>query len=344
LPGVAGDAALGPEPDPQEQPPAPVVQDRRAIIADRIVTEDHSFHALGVEAAVSPAGIVRLVNGKRAPIGRIPGASRASGGHMNSGLNIIELDRYVTHPGTCSYLPDETSMFSYRVILDLSPEAYLDLLSRGWRRFGWQFFRPSCQACSKCRSLRIPVDRFRPSRSQRRTLRRNEGIRMIERTPTITAEHLRLYNAYHADMHGRRGWPIQTISAELYESSFVRGGGGGAREFLYLEGDTLIGVALVDVLPQALSSVYFFHDPRYRARGLGVFSILRQLEFARNRGIPHQYLGYWIAECQSMSYKSQFRPHELLERYPSEDESPLWREPREPDSELPSRVDRSNVG
>jgi arginine-tRNA-protein transferase len=150
------------------------------------------------------------------------------------------------------------------------------------------------------------------------------------RAPTITGQHLALYNAYHSDMHERRGWARQTISADHYESTYVLGGGGCGREFLYLEGDTLIGVALVDVLPQALSSVYFFHDPRYRARGLGVFSILKQLEFARSRGIPHQYLGYWNAECQSLAYKSSFRPHEILQGYPSAEEMPGWNEPRDP--------------
>jgi arginine-tRNA-protein transferase len=222
-------------------------------------------------------------------------------------------------------------MFSHKVIPHLSPEAYQNLLSRGWRRFGWQFFRPACRACTKCRSLRILVDRFRPTRSQRRALRRNDYIRIVVRAPTVSAEHLALYVAYHADMHERRGWASQDISAEQYIESFVQGGGGCAREFLYLEGDTLIGVGLVDVLPQALSSVYFFHDPRYRARGMGVFSLLKELEFAKSKGIPHQYLGYWNAECQSMSYKSQFCPHEILERYPPENESPVWTQAKEPE-------------
>jgi len=243
---------------------------------------------------------------------------------MDSRLQIIELARYVSPPANCSYIPGETARFANMIVPALSPEAYQDLLSRGWRRFGWRFFRPACPACTRCRSLRVPVDRFRPSRSQRRTMRRNSEIRAVVREPTVTSEHLALYNAYHADMHLRRGWPSQALSAELYEDTFVRGGGGCAREFLYLDRDTLIGVALVDVLPQALSSVYFFHDPRLRASGLGVYSILKQLEFASSQGIPHQYLGYWVPECQSMAYKSQFRPYELLEEYPTERESPIW--------------------
>ncbi len=105
---------------------------------------------------------------------------------------------------------------------------------------------------------------------------------------------------------------------------FLIGDGGFAREFLYFDRDRLIGVALADVVSEALSSIYFFHDPEWRSRALGVFSILQQLQFARDHGLRRQYLGYWISECQSMSYKSQYRPHEILQHYPADEEEPTW--------------------
>lgn len=249
---------------------------------------------------------------------------------MNSRLDIVELDRFRTGPSACSYLRAERASFTHRVIPRLSPAAYQELLSRGWRRFGWHFFRPACRSCAKCRSLRILVDHFQPSRSQRRTWGRNADIRMIAQEPTVSAEHLALYNAYHADMRERRGWPGDTISADLYEETFLQGGGGCAREFLFWKDEALIGVALVDLLPEALSSVYFFHDPEYRSRGLGVYSILKQREFAQRHGMRHQYLGYWIAESQSMAYKAQFRPHEILHGSPGDDEAPVWLVPASP--------------
>jgi arginine-tRNA-protein transferase len=246
---------------------------------------------------------------------------------MQDRLEIVELSRFQSPIETCQYLPAENASLSVRVIPDLTPHAYHELLSRGWRRFGWSFFRHACPACSKCRSLRIPVDRFQPSRSQRRVWRRNADLRVIVQTPTMTREHLELFAAYHGDMQRRKGWPDRIESTESYEQSFLHGGGGCSREFLYLDGEQLVGVGLADVVPHALSSVYCYYDPRYRSRGLGVFSVLKQLEFARSQGLSHQYLGYWLADNQSLAYKSQYRPHEILVRNPTDQELPVWNEP-----------------
>jgi len=236
----------------------------------------------------------------------------------------MELARFRTQPYTCPYLPYETASLDYRIAEDMSAEAYHELLRRGWRRFGFDFFRPACPRCLKCRSLRIDVQEFKPSSSQRRNLRRNAEIRVVVQAPTMTADHLRLYDDYHEDMHRRRGWPRQARAEACYQEMFLIGDGGFAREFLYFDRDRLIGVALADVVSEALSSIYFFHDPEWRSRALGVFSILQQLQFARDHGLRRQYLGYWISECQSMSYKSQYRPHEILQRYPADDEEPTW--------------------
>lgn len=243
---------------------------------------------------------------------------------MKSKLEIVEVDRFETGPYRCSYLPQETAELEYRIVSEISPDAYESLLSRGWRRFGHNFFRPACQGCQQCRSLRIIVDEFAPSRSQRRALKANQGIEVVIQPPSITREHLRVYNAYHADMHVRRGWPARGITKREYEETFVAGGGEFAREFLYLDQGRLVGVGLADVLPTSLSSVYFFHDPEWRSQSPGTFSVLQQMAHCRQLGLRHQYLGYWVAACQSMKYKASYRPHELLQRYPDDDEAPVW--------------------
>jgi arginine-tRNA-protein transferase len=126
-------------------------------------------------------------------------------------------------------------------------------------------------------------------------------------------------------MHRRRGWPRQTITEEEYYYNFLAGGWPFAREFLYYDQNRLVGVALTDVTGHSISSVYFYHDPAWRPEGPGVFSIMQQLQYAKERGLEHHYLGYWIAECPSMAYKSRYRPHEVLVGYPRDDEEPKWR-------------------
>jgi leucyl-tRNA---protein transferase len=243
---------------------------------------------------------------------------------MQQSSHFITLAHYTTSPYQCGYLSAETARLRYRVLIGVTAEQHEALLTRGWRRFGYEWFRPVCPACSACRSLRIPVAAFTPSRSQRRTLQRNRDIHVVVQAPTITDEHVQLYNAYHADMQQRRGWPRDRITPLTYFQRYIGGEWAFAREFLYYKHNRLVGVGLADLTPRALSSVYFFHDPAWRPLAPGVFSVLQQLAYAQRQGLQYHYMGYWIAACPSMAYKAQYRPHELLAWYPPDDIDPEW--------------------
>ena len=225
----------------------------------------------------------------------------------------------------CSYLPLETQRMEYRLCRGLDGAEFEPLLSRGWRRFGQVLFRPKCPACVQCRGIRIDVHDFKPSRAQRRALKRNEDVELVVRRASYSADHQRLYDAYHADMHERRDWPMRTVTRAEYHDSFMAGNSLCGHDFLYYRAGRLEGVGVVDLTPNALSAVYFYHAPAWRPLGPGIFSIMRQIEFARATGRRHVYLGFWVSACQSMSYKSQFTPHELLAAFVSDDEQPEWR-------------------
>ena len=235
-----------------------------------------------------------------------------------------ELLHYIEQPRTCSYLPEEIASLEIRGIASMDRAEYANLLARGYRRFGWQVFRPACPNCTKCRSIRIPVRQFNPNGSERRILRRNAHIRAELHPLFVSREHLALYNAWHRFMHQHRDWPLQRITFDAYRAEFLSGASDCGRQWLYFNQDRLVGVSLMDEVPGAISLVYFFYDPAWRADSPGTFSILNQLLYAKSSGLDYAYLGYWIEECQSMRYKGRFHPREVLERYPSEGESPLW--------------------
>lgn len=235
-----------------------------------------------------------------------------------------DLIRFVTEPSPCPYLPEESAQLEYRVPARLDAESLEQLLERGWRRFGNYVFRPQCQACQKCRPLRIVLDEFRPSKSQRKALRRNQHIEIFVTQPHVTDEHVALFNLYHRDMASRRDWPDNATSFQDYYESFIGRPYGFAREFQYREDGRLIGVGIVDVLSEGLSSAYFYHDPSWRKLSPGTFSILTEIEWAKTKSLKYSYLGYWIQENQSMDYKARFSPHELLETCVDVDEKPIW--------------------
>lgn len=235
-----------------------------------------------------------------------------------------ELFRVVEQPRRCSYLPAQTASLEVRAVKVMNAAEYGDLLARGWRRFGWQLFRPACPQCRECRSIRVLAQEFSVTAGQRRVWRKNEGVRAELHPLFVARETVDLYNRYQRFMHEHRGWELQRATAASYHDMFLSGPAELGRQWLYFSGDELIGVAMMDLAPQAISLVYFFHDPDWRAESPGVFSVLNQLSYARSNGLPHAYLGYWIEDCRSMNYKNRFGPYEMLDQYISEEENPVW--------------------
>lgn len=227
----------------------------------------------------------------------------------------------------CSYLPARKSLMHYRVALSLTPDRYESLLERGWRRFGRTMFRPVCRTCSECRSLRVDVANFQPTKSQRRAAKKNRDVELTIGKPAITDEHIDLYNLYHKDMHERKGWPYREIDVGQYHESFVDGQWSFSREFQYRHHGELIGLGLVDMTANAMSSIYFIHAPKYRDNALGTASVLREIETGRESGRQWLYMGYYIKDCGSMNYKNRFLPHEILRDYATDEEPAVWEPP-----------------
>ncbi|MEA3209986.1 MAG: leucyl-tRNA---protein transferase [Chthoniobacter sp.] len=227
------------------------------------------------------------------------------------------------HDEPCHYLPGLRATTEYRVMTGVSPEEQEALLSRGWRRFGAQYFRPVCAACAECVSLRVPVATFEPTKSQRRAWRKCQHLRVEVRTPCADPQRLALYHAWHAEREQARGWPGSPMDLEEFARVFCLPHQ-GAREMDYFDGEQLVAVGFVDETPQSISSIYFFYHPQVARLSLGVASALFEIEWARQREKTYAYFGYRIAGCPSTAYKSHYGPHELLTSRPGFDEAPAW--------------------
>jgi len=216
---------------------------------------------------------------------------------------------FLSPPSPCEYLPDRDWQLHYEVVRRATPAEYMERLEHGWRRFGRVLFRPSCPSCQMCWSLRVPVDRFRPSRSQRRAWNVNQrDVTIRIAAPTATFAKIDLFERYHEHQHAFKQWPpTEAHGLERFTDNPFR-----TEEWCYHVGDRLVAVGYVDVLPGGLSAIYFYYDPQERHRSLGTFNILAILEAARHRNLPHVYLGYYVEGCRSLEYKARFRPNEVL--------------------------------
>ena len=220
--------------------------------------------------------------------------------------------RFIDGPNQCMYLPDRDATLEYELFSRLTPEDYERRMEQGWRKFGRVLFHPVCDGCVECRPIRVPVDQFVPDRSQRRALKRNSDLAVRTTRPTVDRERLDLWNRYHAAQSRRKGWPFEPASAWHYSFTYVKNPI-PSLELAAYDGNELVAVALVDITPNAVSGIYHYHDPARADRSLGKFVMLKCLELAQELGKPYFYLGYFVAGCQSMSYKAGFRPYELLQ-------------------------------
>lgn len=233
------------------------------------------------------------------------------------------LERWVAEPTTCAYLPAEEARLEYRLLLEVSAAELERLLERGWRRFGPAYFRPRCAQCSSCVPLRVPVATFRPTRSQKRVASKARALRLEVGAPRVDDARLELYDRWHQQRAGHRGWDHDELDVQQYFHQFAFPHP-AAREFSLWDGDRLVAIAIVDETPRALSAVYTFYDPDYARLSPGTASILRQIETARAAGKTHVYLGYRVLGCASSEYKANFGPHELMTRWPTGREPGTW--------------------
>lgn len=212
----------------------------------------------------------------------------------------------------CPYLPGQVArMPLYRQLRRLTLDETDQRLHNAERRVGTCLYRTTCPTCSACEGIRVPVETFAPSKSQRRVARRWEGKGRVEIGPaTLTDEKLALFNR-HKRERGLIDPDDEPMTALGYASWLVHSCMLTV-EMCYYYSDKLVGVGVVDLGRRAASSVYFYFDPDESALSPGTWSVLQEIELCRRTGRSWLYLGLYVADCRSLVYKADFNPHERL--------------------------------
>lgn len=220
---------------------------------------------------------------------------------------------YATPEHDCSYLDDRLA-----TTLFVDPKARInsDLYSRlthlGFRRSGSHYYRPRCNHCNACVSVRVLTEHFKPTRSQKRTWLRNQDLIATAVPVAFYPEHYALYERYINERH--QDGDMYPPSRDQFQNFLLDARPETRLIEFRLPDDTLVGVSVTDRLIDGLSAIYTFFNPDYDSRSLGVFAVLHQIEQCKVLGLPYLYLGYWIRGCRKMSYKTNYRPMEILLR------------------------------
>ncbi len=224
----------------------------------------------------------------------------------------------------CSYIEGNKVRMSYKYIENPKKSYNTKLIQRGWRRFGCYYFYPICNGCNECKSLRIDIENFTLNSSQKKALKRNKDTKIVVQKPSYSKFHIDLYNRYHRFKSDKDEWLHRDISINEYKENFVYGASNFGKEVLYIRDDKLVGVDLIDILDDGISSIYFFYDPDYLYHSLGTYSLLYQIQLARKMKLRWIYLGYWVDGCKAFAYKPNFKPLEVLDGFPDITQNPKW--------------------
>ncbi|WP_304054388.1 arginyltransferase [Nitrosomonas communis] len=226
----------------------------------------------------------------------------------NAILPVMKLHTTEFYP--CSYLPDKLARSQIAVpdyLIDA--RVYAQLIKTGFRRSGSFVYRPNCEQCMACISVRIIVDQFSANRTQRRAWKRHQDLVATQHKLHYHPDHYRLYRRYQVKRHAHSGMDYD--SRDQY-CNFLLQSNVDSRLVTFHENDQLRMISIIDQLPDGLSSVYTFFDPDIPNASFGTFNILWQVEQCRIRKLPFLYLGYWIKENRKMNYKANFQPLQRL--------------------------------
>ncbi|MFK5976548.1 MAG: arginyltransferase [Sulfurovum sp.] len=224
----------------------------------------------------------------------------------------------------CAYIPNNKVRMNYKYVNRANSKFTTAVIHRGWRRFGKYFFHPICNGCNECKSIRVDVSNYQYTKSQKKSIKRNKDTEIIVQEPSLSQAHIDLYNKYHAFKHKKDNWSHRSISQKEYHENFVDGAYEFGKEVLYIKDGKLIGVDLIDILDDGISSIYFYYDPDYANLSLGTYSLLYQVKLAKILSLPWIYLGYWVDGCKAFAYKPNFQPQEILDGFPELLEEANW--------------------
>lgn len=213
---------------------------------------------------------------------------------------------HVSEESDCPYIQGRKWRFSYFFAVEVNGEELNYILSRGWRKFGMYYFKPVCRGCRECIPIRVRASDLHPSKSQRRVLKKCSDIRVEFKDLDYRDEIFEIYRIHSLERFGREA------NHEDFHASFYTRSCPSIQSEYYI-GDRLAGVGFLDVSTEALSSIYFIYHTDFLKYSPGIFSVLRETSFAASIGLKYYYLGYYVKDNGSMSYKDSFRVNEKMD-------------------------------
>ncbi len=187
------------------------------------------------------------------------------------------------------------------------------LLADGWRHFGTFFFRDMMSwnnhQLSQIIPLRINLNKFGLSKSQRKIIRKNQQTRVVFREAFIDEHKKQLFHKHCARF-------THNVPNSIYDFLSLNPASVPCQTLeccLYDEQDHLYAVSFLDIGKTSTSSVYAMFDPDYARLSPGLHTLLAEIIFSIENKKSYLYTGYAFQEASHYDYKKKFKGTEFYD-------------------------------
>ena len=217
---------------------------------------------------------------------------------FNNKPSFEKIQFYTTTEYNCSYI-DKMDAQSLVVTpyKSINQNTFQDLIEKGFRRSGQYIYKPNCKSCTACIPIRLPVQKFLFSKTQKRIYKKYSFFKVREAPLTFKQKHFDLYLKYQNKRHSfinKEQNNLDDYNDFLIKSNVK------SKLIEFWDGDLLKIVSIVDIVSDGISAVYTFYDPDDDKASYGTYSIIWLINWCKAQQLKYIYLGYWIGECNKM--------------------------------------------
>ena len=220
-----------------------------------------------------------------------------------------EIQFYTTTKYSCSYI-DKMDAQSLVVTpyKSIKQSVFHDLIEKGFRRSGQYIYKPNCESCTACIPIRLEVNKFLPSKTQKRTIKNHSYLRAKEGALIFKQNHFDLYRKYQNSRHKVKNNAQNDLNDY---NDFLIKSNVKSKLIEFWDGDSLKIVSIIDLVNEGISAVYTFFDSDDKKASFGTYAVTWLINWCKTQKFKYIYLGYWIGDCNKMKYKTNFKPYEL---------------------------------
>jgi arginyl-tRNA--protein-N-Asp/Glu arginylyltransferase len=185
----------------------------------------------------------------------------------------------------------------------ITGQQYDSLLAQGWFRSKGVLYKSELVCLEQCvssvRHIRYDIAAFTFKKRHRKLLEKNDQVFHVTVSPVyITDESEELYQKQSLRFKGFIHQSLAEFTIPWMEEVTIP-----TLQLAVWHGEKLVALSLIDIGHHSAASILCVYDPDYGKYSLGIYTMLKEVEYLKRNGFEHYYPGYVLDKQSSFDYK-----------------------------------------